>query len=191
MANGHVLIVRIFRHRPAGDFLDRSRGAVPGKHRLRKDIPSVVEVDYFLETEQIAVVHVGLHKTGVRNHACIADCRGLELAFEERQKLPPTEIGRRSVEAIEEKAYSFVGEAWPKRIPCETKLIRRVLRIPRENDVPRKSEIVVGEVGEQWGDVGGHTSVCSLGRIRSSVQMAGVALRFTAEKVVTGHFLRG
>src|SRR4029077_19970794 len=50
-ANDHVLIVKVFRHRPAGHFLDRPRGAVPGEHRLRVDVSSVVEVDYLLETE--------------------------------------------------------------------------------------------------------------------------------------------
>src|ERR1700692_2131239 len=123
MANGHVLVVRIFRHRPAGHFLDCSRGTVPREHRLRVDVSSVVEVDYLLETEQVAVVHVGLHKTRVRHLAYIASCGGLELAFEEGQKLSPSQIGRSAVEAIEEKAYAFVGEARPKRIPCETPLI--------------------------------------------------------------------
>src|SRR5580700_5325484 len=159
MAEGHVLVVRIFRHWPAGDFLDRSRGAVPGKDRLRVDIASVVEVDYLLETEQIAIVHVSLHKTWVRHHAYVAERRGLELAFKERQELSPTQIRRSAVVSVEEKAYTFIGEARPERIPGETKLIRGILRIPRENHVPRKAEVVIGEVGEQRGDIGGHTSV--------------------------------
>src|ERR1700730_5116520 len=142
MPDSHVHVVRVFGHRPAGHFLDGSRGAVSGEHRLRVEIASVVEVDYFLEIEQIAVMHVGLHETGVRHLTYVANCGGLELTFEERQKLSPSQVGRSAVLAIEEKADTFIGEAWPERIPCEAPLIRGVFRIPRENDIPRKAEVV-------------------------------------------------
>ena len=138
-------------------------------------------MNYFLETKQITVVHVGLHKTRVRYFAYIASCGRLELAFKEGQKLSPGKIGRRAVEAIEEKTYAFVSKARPKRIPCETELIRSVFRIPRENDVPWKADVVISEVGEQRSHAGGHAVIRSLGRIRPPIQMAGVALCFATE----------
>jgi hypothetical protein len=47
-----------------------------------------------------------------------------------------------SVVAVQEQPKAFVGEAWTEWIPCETKLIRGVFRIPREGDVSRQAEVV-------------------------------------------------
>src|SRR5258708_23496042 len=118
-ADGHILVVRVFRRRPAVHFLHRSRAASAGDKCSRISVAGIVEVDHFLETEQIAVVQECIDETLVRHLANIADRRGLELALEEGQVLSPRVIWRSAVVSVQEKTYSLVGEADPQGIACE------------------------------------------------------------------------
>jgi hypothetical protein len=129
MANGHVLVVRIFRHRPASHFFDRTSWTIAREHRLRVDIAGVIEVDYLLETEQVAVVHVGLHEPRIGHFTRVADRGGLELALKEGQMLSPRKIGRSAVVTIEEQADSFVGETGTQGIAGESNLIGGVFGV--------------------------------------------------------------
>ena len=191
-ANGHIFVVRVFRRRPAVHFLHRSRATLSVDECSRIGVARVVEVDDFLEAQQIAVVHVRLDETGVRHFAHVAGCGGLELAFEERQVFSPGQIWRGSVVAIQEKTNSLVDEAYAQGVAGEAPLIREAFRIPWEDRVLRQAEIVVGKVGEHRFDARRSTGVgSSHGRVGSAVEVAGIACAFAAEKLIATQFLRG
>src|SRR5271166_375153 len=68
IADRQVLVVLLFRHRPAGYLLYRAFRAMPRQDRESVFVTRVVEMHDFLQAQEIPVVHVGFYKDagGVR-----------------------------------------------------------------------------------------------------------------------------
>src|SRR5579862_3105002 len=102
LANRHVFVVAIFRHRPAGHLFHGALWAMTRKNAVGIYIASVVEVDHLFQAQEIAVVHVGFHEARVRHLCCIARSYGLEFTFKLRQQYSPIQVWKSTIVAVEE-----------------------------------------------------------------------------------------
>ena len=72
-----------------------------GQYVVAVNVTRIVEVDNLLQAREVAVVHVGLHETSVRDLCRVAHSRGLKFALEVWQLRSPTQVRRGTVVAIE------------------------------------------------------------------------------------------
>src|SRR5260221_12254464 len=212
-ANRHVLIVLHLGHWPAVHFFGGARRTVPGSYSWkRKSVSGVIEVNQLLQALDVAIVEELLLEVGPRrlrggalwrHHRDIACRRRLHLAVRSRRELCPIVIRARprAGTASQEGSQSQGSKAEAKGICGEAEEIRRVLVINGVPGIQGQAEVSGAEAGEQRR--GGCCGACVRAvrgttlwrrgrrRGRPSVEMAGVAVRFATEQVVTGHFIRG
>src|ERR1700730_5433459 len=174
-----VQVVGRFRCGPA-------RRALAGIVRLasRQGVARIIEVHDRLEALEIAVVTVGLHKSGIRPLVHVAQCRDLISASIVGSELAPSRIYRRRLAqrrlpqrmkkatdaSIDERGARFIGDV-AERVWLTLCIIRE-LRVGGSSDIARR------EIGEQ--------------RIlaRTAVAMTGVALCLAAEQIIARLLLR-
>jgi len=131
----HVLRLWNLGCRLTVHLLLRSRGAMSRFHIEREYIARVIEVDDFLQTLQVSIVHVcfrkGLAIRTLGSHVHVSSGGHLHKAVESRCQRCPVRVRRRPRKISQKEPYSQVGEAETGWIGSKSETVRRALEVKR------------------------------------------------------------
>src|SRR5580700_4086897 len=210
LTDRHVLVLRHLRGRPASYPLDGPCRAVSGFHFHAINVPGVIEVNELLEALDVTVVEELLLEVGPRRfggwtlwrrQSHIACGTGLHSAIGRLCEWYPggVRVGSGAETAAQESSQSQIGVCKTSRIGRKSQGVRGALIIKGVPGILGQSEVGIAETREQWRGGCGCAGVYAVRRrpfrrrrcgcSGPAIEMAGVAIRFAAEELVTGHLL--
>src|ERR1700758_2255130 len=174
-------------------------------HTIVQRIARIIEVNKGLQTLEVAIMGVRLYETGIRPQVYVATGWDLNFAIElgceyrpGRVRVQPGTYRTRlltdrysEADVGQETANSKIEIHKPGRVRDIPELVRLILVQERESIILRRTNVSRGEVGKQ------RRHVCRIrwcDRCRGifgSVQVARIALPFTAEQIPTRQLVRG